>query len=67
MLVMSLFTLAFLITYLPYENKVDNFLEIMNESFVYVAICHFIVFSDAFSDIKMKYSVGWSLDLIVSI
>ena len=65
MLYKSLFTLAFLASYLPYENRVDNFLEVINEIFVYVAICHFIVFSDAFSDIKMKYSVGWSIDLIV--
>ena len=45
MIFLSLFDLMFLVYYWPFESKFDNVMEIINECFVYVAICHFIMFS----------------------
>ena len=65
MLWLSLINLVFLVYYLPLENKLDNAMEIVNELFIYAAICHFIIFSDLCDDTLFKYDLGWSLAMII--
>ena len=50
---------------MPYESKGINAMEIVNEFFVLAASLHLIVFSDFTDDPEIKYSAGWSINLVV--
>ena len=50
---------------MPYESKAVNVMEIVNELFVLAASLHLIVFSDFTDDPEIKYTSGWSINLVV--
>ena len=65
MMVNSLVSLTYLITFKPFESNVTNTLEIVNEVFIMVSVYHLIGFSDFVTDPYLKYYIGWSINLLV--
>ena len=42
------------------EDKMDNYFEIMNETFLICNIYHIILFTDFVTDPYFKFNAGWS-------
>ena len=55
----SLLMLAFISMWMPMQEKINNYLEIMNEStFLILTYLNFL-FTDFVANIDMRYNVGW--------
>ena len=55
----SLLMVAFISRCKPMQEKINNFLEILNEStFLTLTYLNFL-FTDFVSDIDMRYNIGW--------
>lgn len=52
---------TYIIEVKPYEENVLNYLEIFNETCIFTAGYHQIVFSSFVSDAQIKYKAGWSV------
>lgn len=61
----SLATLIYLAYFKPYTNTRLNIMEFFNESIVMVSLYHLIFFSDMIYDFRLKYTIGWSLNLLI--
>jgi hypothetical protein len=62
--VLSLVQIIYLIETKPYEDSKVNMLETFNEVIVMICNYHLLVFVDRNVSTQLKYTAGWSLDLI---
>jgi hypothetical protein len=63
--VLSLVQIIYLIAAKPYEDSKVNKLETFNEGIVMICNYHLLVFVDRNVSTQVKYTAGWSLDLII--
>lgn len=64
-MLLSLLQLCYLLRVKPFKEKINNYLEIMNEFFYLYCIYHLYVFTDFYDDYKVKYKLGFSLIILV--
>ena len=58
--------LGYLLMVWPFENAVENFLQIFNEIVIISAVGHMFLFSDAFViPSTLRVNAGWSFDLLI--
>ena len=60
-MMLSLGQIAYLILICPYNSRIANALEIMNELFYLACVYHMYIFTDMYDNPEFKYSLGWSL------
>ena len=59
--------LGYFLSVRPFENPVENFLQVFNEVVVLFSISHLFVFSDGFAlNSITKISGGWSFVFLVT-
>jgi hypothetical protein len=58
-MVLSLATIAFFIRFKPMNSTALNKIELFNESFIYISSFFFLIYSDWFDDIEMRYDIGF--------
>ena len=65
LIMFSLLSLWYHIQIRPFEEPFLNKLEIFNEFIILICCYHMLLFSEANSDFTIKYSAGWSLDVLI--
>ena len=51
--------MCYINNHLPLKNKYFNFLEIINESAIYMSIFFMMIFTDWVPDVELRYSLGY--------
>ncbi len=69
-MIQSFIMLEYVLRVRPFESPVENFLLVFNELTVIAAVCHMIVFSDAYSGStsispELKSKAGWTFCYLI--
>ena len=67
LIISTILNFIYLLSCYPYQHKCDNIMEIINETFILIALTHLVVFSDFVESIPMKQTFGLSLSLLILI
>eukprot|EP00347_Sterkiella_histriomuscorum_P004462 403360370 len=65
--IMSVFQVTYLLLVNPFQSKISNKIEIMNESLVLINAYCLIMYTDFNLDPYIKYDIGWACLLLISI
>lgn len=62
---LTLANLAYVLTVMPFETKLMNITEIINEVTILLVAYHLLFFSDFITNPNVEYDVGWSPIILI--